>query len=506
MSEIVDLDPVEFHHTYYSRTESEAVLSEVMGTMKGSLSLSLIAPDFDATVVVPGLHAVLETNRGTAVKQALADEERWYEPEEWRLHIAVGLGSVATKGTVPDFRLSDRFIGVLHEDLDRIAPTFATLGDMRQKMDHTPAIPALASRIHDLSSVGEPGSWLQDVYGLVSNAVENPTDYTIQTKDLDALHLTTFLPTVPRQLLRRVIVGNVLSNELERRFPNPTESEATALQAFRQYFAADALSGDHWDRLVVSAEQSSIGTISDALLKHSAERLEALATISSLHTTAGARKVFTAWKRLTHRLADREDIFDEQLGLWQQQDVGHSFGGFVEIELDSVLERNTRLTFSEAEKSGPRALILEDDPVQAAHIRQMISAHTPYAVEPRLLFRMPGELADAVDDPTIGLFVLDIQNDEDPIAGIRIAHRILQEIARRVAAGTNVPPVRIILWTMSHQAAADADTYFRELTETPPFEYALQDYDGISTRHTSDDGLPVRLTICLKRWSLHDIQ
>lgn len=510
MTQIIELEPASFDRKgVMPDTAAEAVYSSFAQEFRLRIADSLLEPDFDPSSVVPQLHEVVEEHKGKVVAATIRHESNYTSDRFKPLHRYLGALS-AQPETGNDIAVSDEFVDDLHSQLDGLDQDFSLLGEWHKKLSNT-EIRRLTADINTLCQTTNPGigDWLRDAYSLVSYATKNPNEFTIQPEDLDALYLVTFMPHPARALVRRMIIGNVMMDQIQRELGETTEEEAAALQALQQFYIADAMSGQQWDDLIKRYPDENLEDLSVAMAKFSADQLSALGKLQKLILSGNATRVGEAWQTVREKLQEKIEAVHKESGLsfWQLQDIGHCFSGFGDWDLqrafDTTGQTDRLFEFGEEHKTGLKAFVLEDDLEQQARCVQVIESHTSYATSEELTFTRIEEVKESFEDPEIGLFVIDIQNGEDKTAGIRLAKQVLDMVMERSSeedAPSEMPRIKIILWSASVQAVMEANNFFKELIESHPRKRSIS-HSLFEGGGSSWGGAPINIDIRLKRWS-----
>jgi hypothetical protein len=148
---------------------------------------------------------------------------------------------------------------------------------------------------------------------------------------------------------------------------------------------------------------------------------------------------------------------------WQHTDRGHCFGS-AGFELSYAIEKDDRFLKIGAPKGERYAAILEDDPIQIGWWKKMVGECSPYLLDESGagLCATPDEMLRLINDPRIGFFLLDIDNNGDRTAGMRVAMALLDGLKARLAEGPLDKPIRIVLWTSSTELEKEATRLFME--------------------------------------------
>jgi hypothetical protein len=506
MAEFLGLEPAPFQRgNFIPHSTAEAVYREFVHACRVDLSAFLLSTDFDPAGIVPRFHETIDANQDQVLPAVIKEEQRHrYEPEMF-LHAQLGALAIPPEA-YNDVVLEDTFVSDLHNQVDDAPYDFKVIGEWHGKLAKTGILDLVATINEQHAADPDGNAWIRPAFELVRHAAENPEAFTIPAEDLESLYLVTFMPYPVRGLVRRMITGNIIMGQLRQEMGDGiSEADEQALTALGRFYVADALSGQHWDDFLKKDETGSLEDISTAMAMLSSERMTVLGQLERLTSSGEAQRVAEAYVSVGERLNKLINHMSSahEVGFWQRQDTGHCFEAFKDRDLYralNLMEDSTwMLTFGETDKSGRKAIILEDDDVQREAFRQVVNENTPFVIDDASCFATPEEIQESLDDPEVGLFVLDIQNGEDKTAGIRIAEALVAAISQRQAEGSDdkPPKVKIILWSASSQAFREAQEYFEQRID------ALS--GGTMSRQGSDSfrsGLnTLILDVRLKRWS-----
>lgn len=471
MPQFLELEPGQLDGSWYrSKTAEDVVYDTYTSSMKLAIGEMVLRPDFSAAAVPLRMLEVVEVVTPTVIKDIFEYEEKYGFSDAFRpLHQRLGRLAI-TKDNVPELQVSDNFVEDIRRQIDELPYDFSILETWRDMLGETKYLD-LARAVHDLSETGQPG-WQDDAYRLVEEATQHPKEYTLPLDQQDAIQLVLFLPGYARSLTRRVIAHNTLvANISDRLGPDLDEGEQEVINALRQFLATDALTGafDTKFRKGLSEDiNSELGLLA-------VQGLDELGTIRALLDSGRGLRVIDAWKDAKESLSNRvsEAASTIPVRYWALIDGGHGFQHFAPHELYSVFtltEGFHRREFGKAPKDGSRALILEDDERQMSAWQRLVEKHTAAKLDSELCFTEPAGVEDYAEDPSISLFLLDIKNGDDTLAGIKVASIVLAKRAKILAAVREeerqaMPKTEIILWTSSAELAEKADEYFRPVMD-----------------------------------------
>ena len=119
-------------------------------------------------------------------------------------------------------------------------------------------------------------------------------------------------------------------------------------------------------------------------------------------------------------------------------------------------------------KNGRRDVILEDDKEQATLWQEAVNRFTAFATDFSDVFPTAEGIDEQIEDLTVGLFLIDIQNGNDETLGIRVAEKILRrrlQLAVEANHDERHPKTHIVVWTSSTEHLALAEDRFYKLVE-----------------------------------------
>jgi hypothetical protein len=304
-----------------------------------------------------------------------------------------------------------------------------------------------------------------------------------------------------------MVTSNYIAARLDARLGSDlSESDQAMLGAIKGYMATGALQNHNWD--FVEGARFVQGVFSQEtrvdMYQASCESMRCLATMQALLDKKEGLEVMDSWRDIRKELNDlMSELGRGAASWWQTVDIGHGFEHFggSDLVLGMVCSKEDfRYELNDLPKTS-KAVVLEDDSKQRANCRQMINDMTVYDCPEELAFATPDGIAGLECDPNVGAFILDIQNGEDDLAGVRIAERIITErlaIWQACAARgeeCSLPEVKIIVWSASKNHVDYAAQYLKEIVRDHLDCVAI----AVPGSAMGDDKL-IQLDVGLKSW------
>lgn len=222
-------------------------------------------------------------------------------------------------------------------------------------------------------------------------------------------------------------------------------------------------------------------------------------------------KVFIdVWQRVTRQLDEYIEQVAERgapIKQWQLRDVGHCFENFRDegllqaFRLDIYARQLAEGADYLPQKNGLKAVLFEDDHVQRARWRQAVNAHTPYTVPEELALPTEEGLEAIIDDPEIGLFIIDIQNGNDVTAGIRWGEQVLRRRFASAERSADVVPTNIVVWSASIEAVQAAEAHFAPIVKQLEDTGAAGISYSVGKDNRSMNSNPIDFTVKRKTWT-----
>ncbi len=495
----VELEPhsLRSQHSSLDMNLSTAIGKEFNDGLTQSLAGCVIQPEFDTDQTIMRLHEAIDDVAPSVFSRRYHFEQN-YKYEGRPVHVLLGdlaLSEDAVVELVPE----QQFLDDIHLQVDDSREGIEALKYLH---DLWPAKTfEYLSAIEAAVGSDDPATGDQ-LLEIVTRMAEDSEALTLDPEHSEGLLLIAHLPWETRQLTRRLLVGNHLIAKLDLALGrDKTPEEDKLLSALHTHFIADNLHGQHWEFKKFELSEASQVEIA----RFSAENISTLGMIQQEAGKDSGQRFIATWDSVTEDLSQLVESADLSSPVvhWQSIDIGHAFKGFRGVDLYKAFRlghysKNSLMSMSAEfcpEKSGLKAVILEDDPAQLKQWRETIQSHTSFTSEDELAFTSPRGIDAVIDDPEIGLFLLDIQNGSDLTAGVRIGEQILRQRLELNKTSTEPIKTKIIVWSASGQAVNEATEYFKQLVER--LDHQVNYQLGGSGRSGSS---PIMIEVRRKTW------
>lgn len=345
----------------------------------------------------------------------------------------------------PDPEVQNQFYSKLIDHLcETNAPFFEILNRMREHSAIGPEILGLL-KFAQLAISEDPPN-----FGKIFDFIKSETDshgFKISHTDPEALYFISYLPFRLRYSIQDFILKKFQIGFLETLSGRYGEECDTAINAMTQHKKSLIFANSHWSFL---ANQSLAEPYLLKLATAEIERQACVIELQKLAVGPAYQKISQLYEEFWRSATGRIRAFDKSMGsaVLQAQDVGHCFSDLSAVP-DARKERQ--------QKSGLRALLLEDDSYQMQTWCTALNTYSRFTVSERDRFERPEGIKHS---PDIGLYLLDIQNHENKFAGIQVAARLLLETAQYQKAqlnlGAKLNLVTIRVWSLSSAAVREA--------------------------------------------------
>lgn len=494
-------------HEYDTNTLEIDVTKEFAGYLRATLGDMIVRPGFDPAEVTPAFVATIEEKTPTIIPNLV--HEQW----EWDIHgyksVMNKVGELMAQGTIVDATDVVPSAGYC-SDLVRQAKEmpsdfFAPLQQYNQILSRNKSL-SLIDAIHQLTKDQEAG-WLDTAYELAKQAIHDP-EYVPDLSAPEALYLIPFVPGHARQLTRRVLVGNYMAAHIAHQLGDMTGEERETVEVYKAYTAADALSGQHWSDKAKYAGFSNEHEVEMGLA--TAAQLQALAAIQRLVGGGHGQPFIEAWNTTKELLKDTMESlssYTNPLSEWESQDIGHCFKGFEDYQLYRIFNPSglKEHDYNPADKTGGKVVVLEDDDQQRAVWLQTLDHHSGYKTAEETTFTEPQGIEDYIDDPEVGMFLLDIQNGRDETAGIKVAEAVIRQKIAAIHASANPDKMlrtNVIVWSSSQAAVTAAHEHLESLVKELKADNGTADYIGYMGLGSGTSSTRYRLMVHVRQKAL----
>lgn len=461
------LDPAQpSHRADFSMTPEGALRHQFDAHAWNTLACELAAPVFDRERFLSSIINLANSGESTVLTSGI------YGPFPAGCDAPL-IDSVTSTLSLPVAEATLDTISFPRDFMRSIRRSFGSRGldmtTLEQMHERSYAGTPIANLWNRLSELYTPGQQfpVAEVFDLVDQAIGKP-GYGLAVETAQDLYLVTFLPRWMRLATQELVVSETLALQMEKlKEWNPSPVAQRFFDKITDYWREHVLTSEHWFELIEQVENLAVTERVAQRRMESLGTLQELFQLRQLPEGAAALEQYGAMaKELTQSLYQ----FHRQSTCrgWQSTDIGHAFYGFW---TDSLVELRATHTPELGIKNGSRAVVLEDSPEQGARWLEMLDLYSSASVLPsgRSLCRMPTDIAPFIANPAVNLFLIDIQNPQNPRAGIEVAERILRErmdwpVPRLDARATT--STTVIVWSHSPQALEDANQSLEKLIKT----------------------------------------
>lgn len=283
-----------------------------------------------------------------------------------------------------------------------------------------------------------------------------------------------------RHLTRRLLINNHVAARIQTELGEDiNQAERDMMTSLRQYSATDVLVGQQWEYAGHFKFEDNIAV---RMAHYAVIRQDALDNLEKAVNSGEGRRFAQTYLKVTNGLATTIETIDDQcekngLIYWQIMDIGHCFRRFYSDLSDALKLPDSKTEFEVKDKSGLKALILEDDDSQRFNQVDLVNRHSVFETDDTLCFATPEGIETQIMNPQIGIFLIDVQNGLDATAGIRVAKDVLiQRLTNKEMM--ELPKTKIVVWSSSAKAIHDTSDYFETVIGHLPEDQ--QSYLGYS--------------------------
>jgi hypothetical protein len=478
MAKVLSLQATPFALSPYPIDSPEkSLMSGYAEVFRRKLTRLLSERKFRGDDVVPAMTTSVRTEAQAALHQSIFGA---YGESHWRgedvdtplLRLITGKNGLEETESLnlSDVEISDQYLGAVEEGVGSYNDDFDVLEKIHKRTLKKTGVPQLLSEVLEASDhFKEKGA--DEIYHLIRSHIGDAR-FSLPQKQASDLYFITHLPTLVRFPTQDLLICQTQANcveSLKKKFKG--EKEGEFIDALARYYRLNIFFNSHWDKMFdwygVSQE------VIDELSREQSERMVTLAKLQELLPLERNKDIAAAHFKNWGELDEQVQQLDEKSGSkrWMTTDIGHCFKGFGDQDLYIVL--TNRDIAHEPTKNGRLAVILEDDNHQANTWSNVIQKHSPYTLPDGNDGRCetPTEIERFLDDDSVGYFLLDIQNGEDLMAGIRVAEDILR---RKVLKYVAIPEdkrrerggeLKIVVWSNSRQSVQTAKQTLEALVE-----------------------------------------
>lgn len=469
---------------------SEAVSAQFTDELRNVIASNMVQPAVEVDELTREFHRSIDDTAPGVFASRFAHEEKWRH-DGAPVHALLGQLAVEKSDiSVAELVPGEAFMESLHNEVDDYRGAIETL---KQLHDAWPS--EVFGYLSELDAVAEDQSTEMGdrAFEIVRRMSENPEHLTLDPNHPEGLLLIPHLPWNVRRLTRRLLVGSHITARIDQVLGgSKTPEEEGMLSALQRYYTLDNLHGQHWEEGLVLSEDSQV-----QVAYYSAEQMATLLRLQKAADDESGQRFKQVWWQEAKNLKAIVEAVDNEsdVSQWQLTDIGHAFEGFTTFDLMRAFRQGMyssearRHADFQPEKSGLRAVILEDDAAQRMIWKETVENSTSFTTEDALTFASPEGIEKVIDDPTVGLFLLDIQNGEDMTAGIRIGEEVLrrrQQLLSQEDAQGDRPKTKIIIWSASADAVEQANAHFKQLMEDEPMPGVSYSIGGLMNGSSGD--------------------
>jgi hypothetical protein len=275
------------------------------------------------------------------------------------------------------------------------------------------------------------------------------TQYTIAADQAEALYFLSYLSSNLRFACSDFLINNFQLGfliGLKGKFGDDGDS---LIDKLSEYLKLKVVANSHWSIL------AKLGYLSESELQQLAQdrlsyhSLEAdLITDSQL--SSNCKAVTQTFLDFLREFMNKIRAIDQQYGAasFQSTDIGHGFNPDVGDLLHTMLDDRQILS---KPINPAKAVILEDNPTQMNAWVNGIQRFSQYVSNQEDRHSSPESVAFKSD---VSLYLLDIQNESNDVAGIEVAEKLLIQAANahkafHEATQSLAPKIRIVVWSLS---------------------------------------------------------
>lgn len=465
-----DLKPVELKpdNVFHRETTIESQLhDEYVWAMKGRLGMMVARPDFDASAVPAAFADAMDQHSPFVLREVLVREQSPYN-EQQPLIRRMGDAAVAASA-VQDMMPEPEFVEQLKSQLTPDSLNFSRLQELHSQLP--PKFLEAAQVIQELEQSGDP-EWADRAYELVDALINDSENVVLSRDRLEALYALCYFADTPRQLLRRAIINTTVLHAVKESVgDNLSTDDQETLQALENTLIGDAMSGQHWTELYLNDENAKRATL------YGMAEFDGIATLEKKVNDGTGEHVVQVWRELTDSQGPLNQAIrsaqrmgngpPEAWTRWELQDTGHCFHNFHPFGLFGIVRESGLGKIYDNKnlrKNDTKAVILEDDSQQMRLWRSAVEKHMAQGVSDETCSDNPADVLAYAEDPTVTLFLIDIENFGDKTAGVNIGEALLK---KRLDMRQSHPDLqtKIIVWSTSKRLADQASEYFHQMLD-----------------------------------------
>lgn len=378
------------------------------------------------------------------------------------------LGRAPTNEDLSRFSLPPRFKIDIKRAFGRRGLDLSTLEEIHSRsLVHT-LVPELLQSLIRMKDQCEQFPF-REMFKLMKENIGN-SKLGFPTTTSGDLYILTLMPAWLRYVAQDLIATETLIHKM-RTMCSANESEISErIDRIAEYLRGMTLCGERWSLLAKNSKCEELQEEIVALRMRGLHQLKGIADLLSTEGELGPMK-----KAIVLYNQSQKVLMDEVTACyrkstckgWENTDIGHAFRHFSDFQFDMAIENPYSKTIGE--KDGSFAVILEDTDQQLTDWAHLITRCSPRTLLPdgRSLCTSPEQLDEQIENPKVDLFLLDIQNPQNPIAGIETAERILRARALWTDRSdiTAQSRTKIVVWSYSIEALAQAERHLDRVVD-----------------------------------------
>src|SRR3989344_1540352 len=452
-------------------------LREVLNFAKGN---ALVAETFDVTQTLDALKVSLRSEISKALAHAIEEERK-----DWRLDLrresdwrsdtdthpilsSLGISSPDDSVDVETLTVGEGYYTALDAQLEESMGSFDVLQSIRNDPQMCAHILPFIRQVAEHLQNSEHG--IDEAFWYVREQTETNENLTLAPDSFSLLYLLTYLPRHLRFCVQQSLMSTSIRQNLAHRRSESggTEVSQEFYRLLGEYYRFENQLHRHWQELVERYGASD--DVFEVLNEDRIACLHVLHDLEILHQNSDLESHFDAHDEFLIGLSPAIEELDRQseCSTWQQTDTGHGFD-LESYELSDLRRRN-KVKEASAKDLG-LACIFEDDGTQLLRYKEMIALSR---------YDLPDDISAAsanaqdilaqAENPDVHFFLIDIEQEGDPHAGIRLGEAVVRRKAVQYSTSgkdrfTDAEMTRITIWTRSKQRRQEALQHFLRLKE-----------------------------------------
>ncbi len=396
-------------------------------------------------------------------------------------------------------KVEEMRVGVSEDFYKKFATVFRSEKDTLEFLEETMQHPRMREHIMPLlrkvDTFNKDGWYFtenggQQLYDIVKPLVHDER-YVFPHEETELLYFLTYLPDAVRHPVQNLLMHHSYLDFAKREDSSAEKTGAGA--AMRQGLITLLQEGifynGHWQRIsnYGGSSEKMNEELAQATVKFEQAKKRMMDIATAYPESKAVLKSFLEYAEQTY---ENIALIHKKRGSssLQQSDIGHFFKTSIFRDVHGVLDPESN-AYRYRQKNGSKAVILEDDQRQMSDWKNLVQEHSPYSLpeDDSGAFTVPsGKILEMADDPETRLFLLDIQNGKDDMAGIRVAEALLRRMVEKcvqcnvksMSSGEKYRLQRtVILWTMSPELLRVAQEHFAPLLQQKDFKQYVDEHN-----------------------------